>query len=176
MVYTPRHAQTVLGDTVYGRRVIDLEDDEVVAFIDLALDRMMSKAVGLGPRVSDRPSLDCSNSVFSLVVHCVGVAEWWLDHVVIGRPSVRDRDAEFDAFGTVADLESLVGRFRSELPDLIEQVARTPQPRSAYMESATAPLRAWPWTTASIVLHVIEELFQHAGHVDVTADLLATET
>lgn len=153
--------------------MVELSDDDVVAFIELALDRMMAKASTLGPLVGDRPNLDGSNSVFSLVVHCVGVADWWLDHVIMGRPSVRDRDAEFDASGSLADLESLVAKFKSRLPDLAAEAARARQPKSAYLESATAPIRAWPWTTGSIVLHVIEELFQHAGHVDVTADLLA---
>ena len=168
-----QQARAAVVPAVYGRRVIDLEDTDVLAFVNLALDRMMSKAVSLGPRVSDRPHLDGANSVFSLVVHCVAVTEWWFDHVILGQPTSRERDAEFDASGSVTDLELLVARFRSELPGLVEQVARPPQPRSGYLESATASIRAWPWTTASIVLHVIEELFQHAGHVDITADLLA---
>ncbi len=144
------------------------------AFIELALDRMMLKAASLGPRVNDRPDLDGSNSVFSLVVHCLGVAEWWLDHAVLGNPSSRDRDAEFVATGTVADLDGLVEAFRARLPALLEQVAETPAPIGAHLDSVTAPRRTWPWTTASIVLHVVEELFQHAGHVDITADLLAS--
>ena len=146
-----------------------------MAFIDLAFDRMMSKGVALGPSVSDSPNLDGANSVFSLVVHCIGVAEWWCGHVILGRPTSRDRDAEFAASGTITELESLVKRFRSELPALIEEVAQTPEPLSSHIESATAEYREWPWTTASIVLHVIEELFQHAGHVDVMADLLTAE-
>ncbi len=155
--------------------MVELGENDVVAFIELALDRMMAKASALGPQVSDRPHLEGSNSVFSLVVHCVGVADWWLDHVIMGRPSARDRDAEFLASGGLADLESLVAEFVSRLPDLAAEAALEPQPRSTYLEPATAPIRTWPWTTASIILHVIEELFQHAGHVDVTADLLALE-
>ena len=149
-----------------------LEPRDARPFIELALDRMMSNAVTLGPTVSDRPGLDGANSVFSLVVHCLGVAEWWLDHAVLGSPSTRDRDAEFEAAGTVAELNALVREFRARLPDLLDQVAETPVPTSALLESETAPHRAWPWTTTSIVLHVVEELFQHAGHVDITADLL----
>ena len=155
--------------------MIELDDDDVVAFVDLALDRMMAKAAALGPDVSERPQLRGSNSVYALIVHCVGLTEWWLAHVILGRESQRDRDAEFVASGTVADLERLVGRFRSALPALVAEVARTAQPRSAYLESVTAAKRAWSWTTASIVLHVVEELFQHAGHVDITADLLASQ-
>ena len=44
----------------------------------------------------------------SLVVHCCGVAEFWLGHVGVGRPSDRDRDAEFTATASVAELHDLV--------------------------------------------------------------------
>lgn len=155
---------------------MDLDDGDVLAFIDLAFDRMMANAVSLGTRVSDRPPLADSNSVFALVVHCVGVTEWWLGHVVLGRASQRDRDAEFAASGTLDDLQGMVTQFRSALPALVKDVTRTSQPRSGHLESVTAAERVWPWTTASIVLHVIEELFQHAGHVDITADLLASQS
>lgn len=155
--------------------MINLESADALAFMDLALDQMMTKAVSLGPLVSERPQLEGTNSVFSLVVHCVGVADWWLDHAVLGNPSSRDRDAEFAATGTIAELESSVARFRSGLPGLLDQVAQTEVPRSAGLEAATSTSRRWSWTTGSIVLHVIEELFQHAGHVDITADLLTAE-
>ena len=155
--------------------MIALEARDARAFLDLAFDQMMAKAVILGPSVSDRPHLEGANSAFSLVVHCLGVAEWWLDHAVLGHPSSRDRDAEFGASGTIAELESRVEAFREVLPALMDEVAETPEPRSSYLEAATASIRSWPWTTGSIVVHVIEELFQHAGHVDLTADLLAAE-
>jgi hypothetical protein len=155
--------------------MISLEAGDARPFVDLALDRMMVKAVLLGPRVSDRSSLEGANSVFALVVHCVGVADWWLDHVVLGHPSARNRDAEFDASGNVDELAALVGEFQGRLPVLMDQVVATPEPRSADLEAATALFRSWPWTTSAIMLHVIEELFQHAGHVDVTADLLVAE-
>jgi hypothetical protein len=161
--------------SVYGHLVITLEARDARAFLDLALDQMMAKAVALGPRVSDRPQIEGANSAFSLVVHCLGVAEWWLDHAVLGHPSSRERDAEFGASGTIAELESLVEAFRELLPALMDEVAEAPEPRSSYLEAATASFRSWPWTTGSIVVHVIEELFQHAGHVDLTADLLAAE-
>jgi hypothetical protein len=154
--------------------MIDLEEHDVVAFVNLALDRMVTKAVALGPRVSDRPHLDGANSVYSLIVHCIGVTDWWFDHAILGNSSQRDRDAEFDASGTLSDLQRLVGQFRSDLPELVGRVTRAAQPESDYLDSLTAGERAWPWTTASIVLHVIEELFQHAGHVDITADLLSS--
>ncbi len=150
----------------------DLDRRDVFAFIDLAFDRMLAKAEALGPQVGDRPNLDGSNSAFALISHCIGVTEWWLGHAILGRETHRDRDAEFAASGTVAELRELVEQFRSTLPELVERAVSTPAPASAYLEETTAGDRVWPWTTTSICLHVVEELFQHAGHVDITADLL----
>lgn len=155
--------------------MVDVDAEDLLAFVNLAFDRMMARADMLGSRVSERPNVDGANSVFALVVHCAGVTEWWLGHAVLGRPTDRDRSAEFAASGTVEELHETVGQLRSRLPMLVEQVVRTPVPESAYLEPATRDDRAWPWTTASICLHVIEELFQHAGHVDLTADLLTRQ-
>lgn len=152
--------------------MVELDGDDLLAFIDLAFDRMLARADVLGSRVNDRPDLDGANSVFALVVHCVALTDWWLGHIALGHPSERDRHAEFTAAGTVTELHALVGELRARLPALVDQLARTPVPRSAPVEHLTAGERAWPWTTGAICLHVIEELFQHAGHVDITADLL----
>lgn len=160
---------------VYCRRVIDLEATDAVVFIDLALDQMMSKAVALGPRVSDRPHVEGANSVFSLVVHSLGAADWWLDHVVLGHPSSRDRAAEFKSSGSVSDLELRVAAFRAAIPNIMDQVVRTPEPQSGHLQAETASFRKGSWTNGSILLHVIAELFQHAGHVDITADLLSSD-
>lgn len=131
----------------------------------------MSKAAALGTQISDRPDIEGANSVFSLVVHCLEVADWWLDHVVLGNPSARDREGEFESAGPLSELEDRVEVFRTRLPELLDRVAVTPEP--AATETATGTSQTWPWTTGSIVLHVVEELFQHAGHVDITADLIA---
>lgn len=143
---------------------------EARVFIELALGRMMSRARGV--EVAVRPDLDGANSVYGLVVHCLGVADWWLGHAVLGHATDRDRDAEFEATGTLAELETMVAAFTSRLPDLLDEVAANAVPVSSNLERVTASSREWPWTTASIVLHVVEELFQHAGHVDITADLV----
>jgi hypothetical protein len=34
----------------------------------------------------------------------------------------------------------------------------------------------WPFTVDAVVMHVVEELYQHLGHIDLTVDLLAAES
>ncbi len=148
-----------------------LEATDIQPFIELAFARMMSKATALGDRVSERPNLIDANSVYGLVTHCLGLTEWWLDHVVLGNPTSRDRAAEFSRAGSVADLQTAVEAFIHQLPALLAAVESNRTPVSAELDP-TQSLRTWPWTTNAIVLHVIEELFQHAGHVDISAGLL----
>jgi len=63
-----------------------------------------------------------------------------------------------------------VDEFLKRLPTLLEQVHSAPEiNRAAALPSGDA--QRWSMTNAGVLLHVIEELFQHAGHADITADL-----
>lgn len=146
-----------------------LRNDEIRPFIDLAFERMMSAARKLGGDVNATPDLDGANSVFQLVTHCDAMARWWLDHAVLGNPTTRDRPSEFTASGSRADLDALVSRFQADLDSILPAVLDTAVPALSPPDDHE---RVWPWTTHAIVLHVIEELFQHAGHVDITCDLV----
>ena len=148
---------------------MELAPDAVRAMVDLAFTRMLDGGRTLGERVSEQPDLPGANSVFAIVTHCVGVTDYWLDHTILGAPSDRDRDAELVAAGTVDELEAQVHDLLARLPAMLAAVAR------ADAAAVPRPERAdpvWPWTPPGITLHVLEELFQHAGHVDLTVDLL----
>jgi hypothetical protein len=149
---------------------VTIAADHTESFVLLAFDRMMVKARSLAgeDRLCDCPDIDGANSVYALITHCVGVTDFWLDHVVLGNETARDRDAEFTAVGTLGDLEDVVDALRDRLPGLTVLVAAAEEPA----DDEYADLAQWPWSVDTIVLHVIEELFQHAGHVDLTCDAL----
>jgi hypothetical protein len=79
-------------------------------FINGALDGMINIAEELGDaQVNQRPNEMANTSTpFIILTHCVGLTRYWLGSVAIGRPVTRDRDAEFSAKGTVADLRQAV--------------------------------------------------------------------
>lgn len=137
--------------------------------IELAFGRMLARAHQLGDRVADRPDAVSANSVSGLITHCMGVTRWWLAHEVLGEPFDRDRDAEFESQATVADLERSVSEVLAEVPGWLERIAVADAAASAQPDDEDPP---WSWTPAGMTLHVIEELFQHAGHVDITTDVL----
>jgi len=151
---------------------MELTSNESHAFIELALTRMMAAADRSGD-VNATPDLAGANSIFQLVTHCLGVAEYWLHHIIVGAPSHRDRDSELAAVGSPEQIQTSVDEFLKRLPTLLEQVHSAPEiDRAAALPSGD--VQRWPMTNAGVLLHVIEELFQHAGHADITADLVCS--
>ncbi|WP_343281985.1 DUF664 domain-containing protein [Micrococcus sp. 2A] len=114
-----------------------------------------------------------SNSPYVILTHCLGMMRRWSSTVNLGRPVPRDRAAEFRARGLLPTLLAEAARVREafirdvEATDLDAAPADLPQgPRPAYQ---LADCRA-------VLLHVIEELAQHLGHLEITRDLLAQTT
>lgn len=150
---------------------IDLDD--VLRHVDLALDGMIATVTDLGDDlVNVAPDLPGANSAYQLVRHCCGVMEYWGGAEIAGRTIERDRDAELASAGTVADLVARVdaqrARFRADLAALDPGApALLAHRRDGY----TAPVKAAVATQGGVVVHVDEELAQHRGHLDITADL-----
>jgi hypothetical protein len=145
--------------------------DEVALYVCRAFDEMLEVAARAGDdRVNLRPLGPSTNSIAALVIHCAGVCEFWLGHVGLGRPSTRDRDREFDQQATLAELERLIALTVAQVEsDLRELDQRDGEP---------SELRAFlpaDGTDRSLVLHVLEELYQHLGHMEITADVLAQD-
>jgi hypothetical protein len=97
--------------------------------------------------------------------------EFWAGAMIADRPIVRDRDAEFTATGAVDDLVARVAlarcRFATDL-DLLEPLA--PPRRPAAPRDAGLPLAT---TQGGVIVHVLEELFQHLGQLELTRDVLS---
>lgn len=149
---------------------MELDPRDAQWWMDDAFARMAEAARTLGDhRVNRRPDLDGANSVFAIITHCLAMSSFWIDHVVLGTASDRARDAEFEAEGTVPEAEAAVAAFRARLPGLLENVAASPEPAHGLSE-----LVDWSFSTTGVVLHVIEELYQHLGHIDLTVDLLVS--
>jgi hypothetical protein len=149
---------------------VELTPATATGYARLAFDQMLAVADRLGDeRVNERPIAPHVNSVASLVVHCCGVAEFWLGHVGVGRPSDRDRDSEFTATATVAELHDQVAACLARMETDIAAIdVGTDSPHA----DGAQLLQVAPGDDASLVVHVIEELFQHLGHCEIAADAL----
>ena len=136
-----------------------------------AFTQMLDVADRLGDdKVNVRPHGPDTNAVAALIVHVCGVAEFWLGHVGLGRPSERERADEFAATATVAELHALVDEHLAQIAkDLraIEAGERAPEP------SGRVFLLDADESDGSLVVHVLEEAYQHLGHMELTADALS---
>lgn len=141
----------------------------VAGYLSAAYDRMLVVADRLGDDlVNRRPHGARTNSVAALITHCLGVTEFWVGHVGLRRPSDRDREAEFGATATVAELRERVAagvaRACADLDELLSGGERGPHPEADDLPGGDG--------TVSLALHVLEELYQHLGHMELTADAL----
>jgi hypothetical protein len=145
--------------------------DELVSYTERAVDQMTDIVGGLGDDLANRrPALPGANSPYAILRHCLGVMEFWGGQVVAGRVVQRDRAAEFRASGPVAGLIAAArdgkASFRAD---------------AAKADPAAPPLGMHPTkgrdelenrSQGSALLHVLEEVTQHLGQMELTRDVL----
>jgi uncharacterized damage-inducible protein DinB len=111
-----------------------------------------------------------TNTLFALATHLVGAGEKWVLEHVGGRTIVRDREAEFYATGTLAEL---VARYERWIADAHEVLDRLPD-----VEMERVASTAWfkrltnPPTVRDCLLHAVEHSALHQGHIQLTCQLL----
>lgn len=150
---------------------MDLEPRTAALYAKHAFTQMLAVAERLGEaKINTRPFGPGTNAVAPLVIHCCGVVEFWIGHVGLGRPSTRDRDSEFSRTATLAELRDLVTRTLMVLRDDLGRLD------AGEASSDNAELRQFldvpDRSDAALVIHVLEELYQHLGHIEITADAL----
>jgi hypothetical protein len=152
-----------------GAASLAVSEDDFLWFVDLALDEMAAILRRLGDdRANRRPDLPGANSPYAILTHCLGVMEFWGGSVVAERAVTRDRAAEFRAGGAVDDLIARAAAARRQLAsDLsgLDPMAAPPGPR----EDDDRP---YARTKGAVLLHVMEELLQHLGQMELTRDIL----
>jgi hypothetical protein len=152
---------------------VSVSADDFLWFVDLALDGMVRIVEALGDDVANtRPSLEGANSPVAILTHCLGVMEFWGGFRVAGRVIERDRNAEFAAKMPVSELMERVRTARSQfLSDLahFDSSAALAQVQNVPTKDENAP---YALRQGAVLLHVVEELFQHFGQMELTRDVL----
>ncbi|HEX3669800.1 MAG TPA: DinB family protein, partial [Acidimicrobiia bacterium] len=120
---------------------------------------MLDVADRLGDeRVNDRPFGSETNAVAALIIHSCAVTEFWIGHVALGRPTDRDRQSEFSSTATLAELRALVDE---TLTQVSEDLAAMDEGRTQTDRTGRQFLEGGDESDGAIVLHVLEELYQH---------------
>ena len=146
--------------------------DAVVSYVDRAVDQMTAIVSDLGDGLANRkPGLPGANSPYAILRHCLGVMEFWGGEVVAGREVSRDRPAEFRAHGPVADLAAAAGRaqgqFRADAATA--DFAGPPRGGTGHQKH---PGELEFTSQGHALLHVLEEVTQHLGQMELTRDIL----
>ena len=123
-------------------------------------------------RANMRPDLPGANSPYAILTHCVGVANYWIGMLLAGRQIARDRDAEFRAQGTVAEICQAVRDLQRRLREDITQVQGTQPLVFPPSPSYTPDPEYRNWSQGAALIHAYEELAQHHGQMEVIRDIL----
>jgi len=113
------------------------------------------------------------NTLFAVATHLVGAGEFWVLALAGGRHIVREREAEFRACGTYADLEVRYSRWMADLRDALTKFSNDGWTRTvAPPPEFTGSLGAETMTRRACVLHAVEHSALHLGHIQLTRSFL----
>lgn len=145
----------------------------LLPFINNALDEMVRIAETLGDeRVNQRPHLPHTNSPYAIWTHCVGVTHYWLGHVIAGRAITRDREAKFQARGTVTEIHQAVRSLQEQLQEDIRPV----QGDQSVAHPVALHGSEQDHTQGDVLLHCYREFAQHHGQMELTRDILLSQS
>jgi Protein of unknown function (DUF664) len=150
---------------------VGISVDELVSYVDRTVDQMAGTVGGLGDDLANRrPALPGANSPYAILRHCLGVMEFWGGQVIAGRVVERDRDAEFRAAGPVAALIVAAQRAKDVFRADVAAADPGAPPRGTHLGMGRHELETQ--SQGSALLHVLEEVTQHLGQLELTRDLL----
>ena len=143
--------------------------DAAREILDEALVAMRASIVGATPdELNRKPAGDDTNSIAVLATHSMNSTRWWL-HVAIGaEPPVRDRPSEFLASAAgAAELLSFFDGMAADCRDVLAVDVAFDGGALREREAEQTVTAAWA------LLHALEHLREHVGHVELTRQLQA---
>lgn len=134
---------------------MSIAPQEFLPYLTGALDGMVQIVETLGDeRVNLAPNaMPKTNSAFAILTHCVGLTRYFINSALGGKSFARDRDAEFRATGTVAEIRQTVRELQQSLA---ADLARAQGDQlCAFPEAVREPHRTW--TQGRFVLQCYKE-------------------
>jgi len=158
-----------------GDASVAVSADDYLWFVDRALRQMTRIVEELGDDMCNRrPPYRGANSPYVILSHCLGVMEYWGGATVAGRAVRRDRAEEFVAAGDVAGLLQRAEHARRRLREDMVGLEAGGEPANVRRDPAD-PV-PYTETKGAALVHILEELFQHLGQMELTRDALAAAT
>jgi hypothetical protein len=139
------------------------EIDMLLAYLDQYREIMIWKIEDLDETQARWRPTKAANSLLNLIVHLAGVEWSWSEQVIAGNEIDRDRESEFrelDSTGVQAAIEA----YRAAAARTNE-IARGLKPEDPCAGEKGFSVR---W----VLTHLVEETARHAGHADITRELI----
>jgi len=145
----------------------------LLAFLDYQRESMVRKLDGLSEEQARFEPTPASNSIIALLSHLGYVERWWFQKVFAGaKPqfpwSKDDSDADFRVTSD-RTIDDLITFYRTEWERSNEIARAAPsldEPAASRERRNTSISLRW------ILNHMIEETARHAGHADITRELI----
>ncbi len=152
-------------------RALEFQLRSVIADLFAAMDGIPEEDLNSWKPVAAREGGHEMNTFAAMAIHVASAGEFMTLHAVGGAPSNRNREGEFLATGTLADIRARYDAWLDGLHTLLERLteddlnAPTTEPR--YIE------RGWP--AAEVLLHALDHTALHVGHMQVQRQLWEAE-
>lgn len=145
------------------------ETDAYIERLDYLTDEFKKALQGISAEELDWVPLSTdSNSACVLATHAAGTQSAWIHQIVGGIDINRSRDAEFAAKGaTVDELVALLDRTASTSRTVIDGLSTADLHK--IHETADGQRVSTRWA----ILHTLEHIAQHLGHLTLTRQLYA---
>jgi hypothetical protein len=138
----------------------------LLGWLDLYRDTMVMKIEGLSEEQARFTPTARSNSLLNLIVHLTGVEKRWFGRTIAGERDVTDRDSE------LGDLDVLVAdavtAYRTQW-NVSNEIARGVASLDEICKGEAGYSVRW------VLHHLLEETARHAGHADITRELIDGE-
>jgi Protein of unknown function (DUF664) len=147
-------------------------------YLQQARDSVLASMEGLSEYDIRRPMTPSATNLLGMVKHLAGIELQYLGDAV-GRPSpVRLPWVEDESIWDSADMWATAGQTRQELVDLYQTAWKHSDESIAQLPlDAPATVAWWPeerraTTFGSLLVRVVAETAQHAGHTDIVREMI----
>lgn len=136
------------------------EREQLLVFVQEQRDAVIRKTARLTDEQARWKPADTANSIVGLVNHLAHVEGRWTDAAILGGERVRN-ESEFRPEISLADA---IEKYQAACAHT-DEVVRAHELSTRGKGAETVDVR---W----ILLHLIEETARHAGHIDITRELI----
>lgn len=150
------------------------EVEHVSLMLDRLIQMLAAELDGLDDEVINRdPPFQPSNTLYQNGFHVAGSTRWWLITNSGGKDFGRNRDAEFSSRGTAQELQANLAALRTEVAGHLAslQVEELDLPIILEHSGISHWSGPWPLTRRDAILHAVEHIGIHLGHVQITRQL-----